>query len=50
MRTSAPGNRRGIVQPGAAPSQLETEVTRKVEDSVATVNGNGAFTPAFTLR
>ena len=26
-----------IVQPGASPSQLETEVTRKVEDSVATV-------------
>ncbi|MHB8911157.1 MAG: efflux RND transporter permease subunit, partial [Lysobacter sp.] len=26
-----------IVQPGAAPSQLETEVTRKVEDSVATI-------------
>ena len=26
-----------IIQPGASPSQLETEVTRKVEDSVATV-------------
>jgi len=25
--------------PGASPSQLETEVTRKVEDSIATVNG-----------
>src|SRR6478672_8419657 len=25
--------------PGASPSQLETEVTRKVEDSVATLNG-----------
>ncbi len=28
-----------IALPGASPSQLETEVTRKVEDSVATVNG-----------
>ena len=28
-----------ITLPGASPSQLETEVTRKVEDSVATVNG-----------
>ena len=28
-----------ISMPGASPSQLETEVTRKVEDSVATVNG-----------
>ena len=28
-----------ISQPGASPSQLETEVTRKVEDSVATVSG-----------
>ncbi|WP_213604835.1 efflux RND transporter permease subunit [Pseudoxanthomonas japonensis] len=27
-----------VTQPGASPSQLETEVTRKVEDSVATVN------------
>lgn len=26
-----------IIQPGASPSQLETEVTRKVEDSVATI-------------
>lgn len=26
-----------ILQPGASPSQLETEVTRKVEDSVATI-------------
>ena len=26
-----------ITQPGASPSQLETEVTRKVEDSVATI-------------
>lgn len=26
-----------IVQPGASPSQLETEVTRKIEDSVATI-------------
>jgi multidrug efflux pump subunit AcrB len=25
--------------PGAAPAQLETEVTRKVEDAVATING-----------
>ncbi len=25
--------------PGASPSQLETEVTRKIEDSVATING-----------
>ena len=28
-----------IALPGASPSQLETQVTRKVEDSVATVNG-----------
>ncbi len=28
-----------ISQPGASPSQLETEVTRRVEDSVATLNG-----------
>ncbi|MDO5505771.1 MAG: efflux RND transporter permease subunit [Pseudoxanthomonas suwonensis] len=28
-----------ITQPGASPSQLETEVTRRVEDSVATLNG-----------
>ncbi len=28
-----------VVQPGASPSQLETEVTRKVEDSVATIPG-----------
>ena len=27
-----------VMQPGASPSQLETEVTRKVEDSVATIN------------
>ena len=27
-----------VTQPGASPSQLETEVTRKVEDSVATIN------------
>ena len=26
-----------VMQPGASPSQLETEVTRKVEDSVATI-------------
>lgn len=28
-----------LVQPGAAPSQLETEVARKVEDSLATLGG-----------
>ncbi|RMH93828.1 efflux RND transporter permease subunit [Lysobacter pythonis] len=28
-----------ITQPGASPSQLETEVTRRVEDSVATLKG-----------
>ena len=28
-----------ISLPGASPSQLETEVTRKIEDSVASVNG-----------
>ena len=28
-----------LVQPGAAPSQLETEVARKVEDSLATLSG-----------
>ena len=27
-----------VTQPGASPSQLETEITRKVEDSVATIN------------
>ncbi len=27
-----------VTQPGASPSQLEAEVTRKVEDSVATIN------------
>ncbi len=28
-----------VALPGASPSQLETEVTRKVEDAVATING-----------
>jgi hydrophobe/amphiphile efflux-1 (HAE1) family protein len=28
-----------ITQPGASPSQLETEVTRRIEDSVATIAG-----------
>jgi multidrug efflux pump subunit AcrB len=28
-----------VTQPGASPSQLETEVTRKVEDAVATIPG-----------
>lgn len=28
-----------VLQPGASPSQLETEVTRRVEDSVATISG-----------
>ncbi|MGY0505882.1 efflux RND transporter permease subunit [Luteimonas sp. e5] len=28
-----------VSQPGASPSQLETEVTRRVEDAVATLNG-----------
>ncbi|HEY4555154.1 MAG TPA: efflux RND transporter permease subunit [Lysobacter sp.] len=28
-----------VPQPGASPSQLETEVTRRVEDQVATLNG-----------
>src|SRR5687768_1781879 len=28
-----------LVQPGAAPAQLETEVARKVEDSLATLAG-----------
>ena len=28
-----------LVQPGAAPAQLETEVARKVEDSIATLSG-----------
>jgi multidrug efflux pump subunit AcrB len=28
-----------LVQPGAAPAQLETEVARKVEDSLATLSG-----------
>lgn len=28
-----------LIQPGAAPAQLETEVARKVEDALATLNG-----------
>ena len=28
-----------LTQPGAAPAQLETEVARKVEDSIANVAG-----------
>ena len=28
-----------LIEPGAAPAQLETEVARRVEDSVATLNG-----------
>ena len=28
-----------LIQPGAAPSQLETEVARRVEDSIATLTG-----------
>ena len=35
---SYPGITVTVALPGATPSQLETEVTRKVEDSVATVN------------
>jgi len=28
-----------LIQPGAAPAQLETEVARRVEDSLATLSG-----------
>jgi hydrophobe/amphiphile efflux-1 (HAE1) family protein len=28
-----------VMQPGAAPSELETQVTKKVEDAIASVNG-----------
>ncbi|KFN49185.1 efflux RND transporter permease subunit [Arenimonas composti] len=36
---SFPGITVTIVQPGATPAQLEAEVTRKVEDSIATIPG-----------
>ncbi len=36
---SFPGITVTVVQPGATPAQLETEVTRKVEDSIATIPG-----------
>ncbi|MGY3266390.1 efflux RND transporter permease subunit [Lysobacter sp. HA35] len=37
-----------ISQPGASPSQLETEVTRKVEDQVATLTGVKRVTSTVT--
>ena len=37
-----------ISQPGAAPSQLETEVTRRVEDQVATLDGVKRVTSTVT--
>jgi hydrophobe/amphiphile efflux-1 (HAE1) family protein len=37
-----------ISQPGASPSQLETEVTRKVEDQVATLDGVKRVTSTVT--
>ncbi len=37
-----------ISQPGAAPSQLETEVTRRVEDQVATLDGVKRVTSSVT--
>ncbi len=37
-----------LVQPGAAPAQLETEVARKVEDSLATLSGLKHLRTAIT--
>ena len=37
-----------LVQPGAAPAQLETEVARKVEDSLATLSGLGTCSTSVT--
>jgi len=34
--------------PGAAPAQLETEVARKIEDSVATLQGVKMYTPMYS--
>lgn len=38
----------GVSVPGATPSQLETEVTRKVEDAVATLGGVDKITSTIT--
>ena len=38
----------GVGVPGATPSQLETEVTRKVEDAVATLGGVDKITSTIT--
>jgi len=37
-----------VPQPGASPSQLETEVTRRIEDQVATLNGVKRVTSTVT--
>jgi len=37
-----------LIQPGAAPSQLETEVARRVEDSLATLSGLKHIQTAIT--
>ena len=37
-----------LVEPGAAPAQLETEVARKVEDSLATLKGMKHLTTSIT--
>lgn len=37
-----------LTQPGAAPAQLETEVARKVEDSLATLSGLGHLRTSIT--
>ena len=39
MLLSLPMTTVSVSQPGASPSQLEAEVTRKVEDAVATIPG-----------
>ena len=37
-----------LTLPGAAPSQLETEVARRVEDSIATLEGIKHMAPSIT--
>jgi multidrug efflux pump subunit AcrB len=39
-----------LAQPGSAPAQLETEVARKVEDSIATVAGVRHVTTSIRAR
>jgi multidrug efflux pump subunit AcrB len=38
----------GLIEPGAAPAQLETEVARRVEDSLATLSGLKHIRTAIT--